>query len=201
MTYSVIGCGPSGEHWDGHGLSIGVNDCFKFGKRTPILLIANHFSKFPTERIETIKQHNPTKFYTDNNSWRHIFPNFIQVHLRSWDGILRKDADRLQHANSSPFIAMSLAYNLGASKIVLYGVEFNDHPHFRNGMERMEVRQYKQFIERLREKGIKVVLGAPGSLLEEFLTVEKPPEQRWHMIDQCGEGRKWIATPNPNYKS
>lgn len=175
MTISIVACGSSGEHWDGHGLAIGVNDCFKFGKRTPILLIANHFSKFPADRVETIKQHNPTKFYTDNNSWRHIFPNFIQVHLRSWDGILRKEPDRLQHADTSPFIAMSLAYNLGASKIVLYGADFKNHHLYQETASRtkMELRSYKQFVDRLREKGVKVVLGAPGSLLEEFLTIEK----------------------------
>jgi len=175
MTYSIVACGSSGEAWNGQGLAIGVNDCFKFGKRTSILLIANHFSKFPEHRVEMIKQHNPTKFYTDNNSWRHIFPNFIQVHLRSWDGILRKEPNRLQHADTSPFIAMSLAYNLGASKIVLYGCDFKNHHLYSETADRtrIEMRTYKHFIEALRQVGVKVYLGAPGSLLEEFLTVEK----------------------------
>lgn len=175
MLINIIGCGASGSAWDGHGLAIGVNDCFKFGKRTPILLIANHFSKFPAERVETIKQHNPAKFYSDNNSWRHIFPNFIQVHLRSWDGILRKDENRLAHADTSPFIAMSLAYALGATKIVLYGVDMVDHAryHEKNPMRNIELRRYKQFVELLREKGIKTYLGAKGSALESFLTLEE----------------------------
>lgn len=173
MTYTIQGCGQTGEAWDGTGLAIGVNDCFKFGKRTSILLICNHRSKFPESRIEIIKQHNPTKFYTDSNSWRYIFPNFTQVMLRSWDGILRKESNRLQHADSSPFIAMSLAYNLGATKMVLYGVDFNDHHYISAGKAKMEIRQYRQLTEVLRSKGVKVFLGAPGSLLEEFLMVEK----------------------------
>jgi len=179
MTYSVIGCGSSGEAWNGQGLAIGVNDCFKFGKRTPILLIANHFSKFPEHRVETIKQHATgivkPKFYCDNHSWRHIFPQYIHTYLRSWDGILRKEPNRLQHADTSPFIAISLAYNLGASKIVLYGVDFLSHHLYSDTADRtrIELRTYKHFIEALRGVGVKVNLGAPGSLLEEFLTVEK----------------------------
>jgi len=177
MTISIVACGASGAQWDGTGLAIGVNDCFKFGKRTPILLIANHFSKFPADRVETIKQHNPTKFYCDNNSWRHIFPNYAQVKLRSWDGILRKEPDRLAHADTSPFIAMSLAYNLGATKIVLYGVDFRTHHAYndKSQMRIMEIRRYKQLTELLRSKGVKVYLGVEGSALDSFLTLDPGP--------------------------
>lgn len=173
MTYHILGCGESCSHYHGHGLSIGVNDCFKYGKQPNVLGIWNHRSKFTQDRIKTITETNPVKFYSDSDSWEKYFPNMIKVKLRSWDGILRKEADRLQHAHTSPFIAMSLAYNLGATKIVLWGADFNTHNTWTktNPQMAIELRQYRQFVDALRKEGVKVHLGAGGSLLEQFLTI------------------------------
>jgi hypothetical protein len=173
MTYNIIACGDSASKWDGNGLSIGLNDCMKFGKKPTILGIFNHRNKFTQDRIETILKTRPVKFYADHDCWQKYFPEMIQVKLRSWDGHLYKTPDRLTHAHTSPIIGMSLAYNLGASKIILWGCDFKTHGTWtkQNPQMAVELRQYKQFVEALRREGIKVYLGANGSLLEEFLTV------------------------------
>lgn len=173
MTYHILGCGESCAQYHGHGLSIGVNDCFKYGKRPNILGIWNHRNRFTPDRVETIKRTNPVKLYTDNDSWEPYFENRVHVKLRSWDGHLRKEPDRLAHAHTSPFIAMSLAYNLGASKIILWGADFVTHKEWtkQNPQMAIEMRLYEQLINSLRREDVKVYLGAGGGLLEKFLTV------------------------------
>lgn len=171
MTYNIIACGETGSKWDGTGLSIGVNDCWKFGKATQSLLICNQPARFSRERLEVITRSRPLKFYTNSHMWKGFFSDYTLIKLRSWDGHLRKDV--VQHTDTSPFVAMSLAYQLGATKIVLWGVDFTTHHIYNtmNGNAKMEVRQYRQFIDALRLEGVDTYLGARGGLLEEFLTV------------------------------
>lgn len=174
MTYHIIAVGETAKQWHGNGLSIGLNDYYQHGKKANILAIFNHRSKFTPKRIDTITKTRPTKFYGDSDSWERLFPDMVKVKLRSWDGHLYKTPDRLAHAHTSPFIGMSLAYNLGASKIVLWGADFITHHTWGKSNPQMdiELRQYQQFVHALRSEGIKVFLGAPGSLLEKFLTVD-----------------------------
>jgi hypothetical protein len=174
MTYNILACGQSCAKFHGHGLTIAVNDAFKYGHHPNILGIWNHRSKFTQDRIETIVKTKPGKFYSDSDSWEKYFPDMVKVKLRSWDGHLYRTPDRLAHTDTSPFIAMSLAYNLGATKIVLWGADFQTHKIWTKQNPHMpsELRQYRQFVDALRREGVKVYLGTPGSLLEEFLTID-----------------------------
>lgn len=138
-----------------------------------MLGIWNHRNKFTQDRVDTIVKTNPIRLYTDNDSWDRYFSNVVKVKTRSWDGHLRKEPDRLASASTSPFIAMSLAYNLGATKIVLWGADFQTHHTWtkQNPQMAMELRAYEQFINALRREEIKIYLGTTGSLLEKFLTI------------------------------
>lgn len=178
MTYNIIGCGHSASKYDGHGLSIGVNDCFKYGHRPSLLLVCNHKNRFPAERRKTILDTRPVTLYTTSQTWDNDFPSRVMVNYRSWDGNLRQDVTRLTSANTSPIMAMSLAYSLGATKLILWGVDFIDHSDFSksNPETKLEIRQYRGFTEALRREGIKTYLGAAGSALEEFLTVRNGQE-------------------------
>lgn len=171
MTYNIIASGETGSKWDGIGLSIATNDSWKWGKPTQSLLVCNQPSRFTPDRLETITRSRPQKFYTNSHMWKGYFSEYTLLKLRSWDGHLRKDVT--QHTDTSPFIAMSLAYQLGATKIILWGVDFQTHKFYNpmSGNAQMEVRQYRQFVEALRSEGVETYLGAKGSLLEEFLTV------------------------------
>jgi hypothetical protein len=173
MTINIVACGETASQYPGHGMSIGLNDSFKYGHQPNILGVFNHRSKFTQDRLNTIIKTKPVKFYADSDSWEKYFPAMIKVKLRSWDGHLYKTPDRLAHAHTSPFIGMSLAYNLGASKIVLWGCDFiNHHTWVRSNSQMIiELRQYRQFVDALRREGVKTYLGAHGSLLEEFLTI------------------------------
>lgn len=177
MTFFIIACGSSAENWFNHphDKSILLNDAYKFGHKGDYLGIWNHRSKFPDPRLQTILSTRPIKMFSDSESWRNYFPEMETTRLRSWDGHLRHDITRLEHAHTSPFIGMSLAYNLGATKIVLFGADFQNHSQWHKGNSEMktELRAYRQLCDALNLEGVEVILGAPGSLLEEFLRVEK----------------------------
>lgn len=172
MTYNIIACGSSAQHWDGTGLSIGVNDAFKWGHKISNLLVANHFNRFTRDRAEIIINTNPINFYTTSPTWKKYYPNMIQIKTESWSGILNKNRG-LTSTTTSPSIAMHLAWQLGATKLILWGIDFQNH-HIMNPDNpylNTELRQYRSFIQALREQGVEVYLGAHGSMLGEFLTV------------------------------
>jgi len=174
MTVSIVACGASGENWNTipHDYSIGVNDAFKWGHRFNALLICNHMAKFSKERQDIILRTRPVKLYTHCVSWEPYFKDISWIKLRSWDGILRKDCTRLTHADTSPIIAMSLAFCMGAKKIILHGCDMvthhiysKDNPHTRE-----EVRKYRGFIEAMKEVGTETFISGPGAL-DEFVPI------------------------------
>lgn len=177
MTVSIIGCGQTAEHWNEVpcDLSIGVNDAFKFGHKFNLLCLFNHKAKFTQARQQTILNTRPVKLYTHCLSWIEHFPDHVKVKVRSWDGHLYDDITRLMHADTGPFIGMSLAYCLGASKIILWGVEFKTHGIYNesNPETKIELRKYQQLVTALSKVGIQTYLGKEGSLLEEFVPVWK----------------------------
>jgi len=64
---------------------------------------------------------------------------------------------------------------LGASEIVLWGVDFISHSVFRPGSQylKTELFAYKKLIEGIESYGVKVYLGAEGSSLQEFVEIKK----------------------------
>jgi len=176
VTFSIIGCGDSGKEWDGSGISIGVNDAAKFGHPLTYLLVCNRPQQFSSERLETIINTRPKYFYSHKSNWAEWFPEWKKLRLETW-GTHRYHLVKGHYyaSDTSPFIAMTLAYNLGATKIIIYGVDFKHHHIFHelNPQTNREVERYKQLVEALREQGVEVYLGAKGSALESFLTVYK----------------------------
>ena len=179
MIYNIIGCGETGSYWDGHGLSIGVNDCEKNGKGVAALILINHPNRFPGERINTIKA-SKAKIYTDTicaNSWKKHFSQPIVLNLHRWaGGFSEKRKDRVYHSNTSPFVAMSLAFVMGATELVLWGVDFQNHHKYSPGKSDFnnEVHNYLSLSSALKRKGCKVNVGHKDSFLYQFLPVYNP---------------------------
>lgn len=170
MTYNIIACGETGKYWNGNGHNVGVNDAAKWGHRIEHLLLANAPGKFEPERLKIIMESRPENFYSNTEAWRKYFPNMIHYKTESWNGTLIKKRG-LTTMNSSPCIAMHLAWQLGATKLILWGVDFNNHQNINGGNLKTELRQYRGFIHALLEHGVETYLGASGSALEEFVNV------------------------------
>lgn len=173
MIWSVIGCGSSAQNWKPEGLSIGVNDCWKFGNPTDYLLVCNRPDQFTKERYETIVQSIPKVFLTYKNCWSAEFPNRIRLSLKPWYGNLHKGA--YYSANTSPFIAMTYAFGNGAKEIILWGVDFVDHHMYntaRPDESKRELECYRELIEEMELQGTKTFLGCKGSVLESFVSIK-----------------------------
>lgn len=164
-TLNIIGCGPSGSLWPGTGESLGVNDSWKFGKPTDYLLCIDWPKKFG-DRFKTIQKSRPKKFYTQLPEWTKYVENIEMIHLRRWKGYLEKG--KINHSLTSPFVAISLAWNLGYKDLVLWGVDMN--ADFEKGYIREEISNFKDLTQELKKQNVNVYLGAEGSSLN-FLPI------------------------------
>ena len=166
---NVIGCGESAARWNGQGFSIGVNDCFRYHKTNYILCI-NAPNKFSRERLDIIKNSRPEKFFAHNMEWKQYQPNFefIGEHKLKpfYSGHI--DGKSIYYSKTSPFSAISLARNMGAKTIILWGVDFKTHRHYSpgSGYLKAELKSYEFFIESLERVGTKVYQGCEGSELK-----------------------------------
>lgn len=165
MTYTIVGCGQSAQNWKDNGYSIGVNDSWKFGKPTNALLVCNTPTRFTHERLNTIINSKPEKFYTRNREWSQ-FHDITMIKYAPWYGVIRPK--QIYYSNSSPFIAISLAYTLGAKEIILWGVDFKNHHMFTEGSQetKKEVERYLELFGCLQELGVSVWLGEKGTAFD-----------------------------------
>jgi hypothetical protein len=179
MTVSIIACGDSAKEWHKtpYDLSIGVNDCLKWGHEVDYLMCLNAPRKFEPrknngyqDRLSIIKKSNPQKFITCLEEWRKYWfevemINPILFGKRAIHGIL-------YHSKTSPFCAMSYAYNLGAKNIILWGVDMLNHSEYKPGQRvtEFEIEQYDKFAGMI-EKDCKVWIGNENTALNKYFEV------------------------------
>lgn len=180
--FTIVGCGESAKNWIPNGYSIGVNDCWRYGQPTDALVIVNRPEQFTKERLEVITASKPEVFYSWKANWSQHFPEWRQLRLHNWYGTLhsspRSDGPHAYYYNSSPIIAITLAYNLGAKDIILWGVDMRTHHLFneKNPQTKKEVGVYLEVFEALKEKGVNVWLGTNGSVFDESLKLYEQRE-------------------------
>jgi len=176
MTVAVIGCGSSAKDWfkTQCDYSIGVNDVEKFGHKVNELVVINHPSKFRREpdRMNTIIQSKPDKFICHSTAWKQWFP---KAELRSLTDFYNRVSKRLVYCSkTSPFVACSLAYNMGATELVLWGVDMINHKVYSpgNSYYDVEVRNYLRFFELIKGQ-TKTFVGSEGSVFSKYLPLWK----------------------------
>lgn len=176
MIAHIIGCGDSGSRWPGTGFSIGVNDCWKFGKETSALLLVNSLLQFP-ERRKIVDEARPRHgLYTNQPTFRN-HPCYKPLTARPvCVPIKENQKGRLEHyggradkiyqgrlymtGTSSPIIAVSIAWGMGFDKIILWGVDFVDHRSIFGKKKDREVSKYADFNRALNRQGASMYLGA-----------------------------------------
>lgn len=175
MIAHIIGCGPSGQHWNGVGFSIGVNDCFKFGQTTDYLVVVNSLDNYP-ERKKIVEESRPRKKLLGLESWcRH--PNYEHIaYMNKWRGKIERG--NLYKSKTSPFIAVTMAYSFGYDKIVLWGVDFVDHPNVNGAKLSAEVQNYLSLQIALQKKGCSMYLGATAEFTNEGVLKDQIPNFR-----------------------
>jgi len=91
--------------------------------------------------------------------------NLIYFDYHVWQGHIAPK-NHFQTSRTSPFCAISIAYNLGYDEIVLWGVDFKTHKIWHSGNTGFvnELRNYNQLIEQLKNRGIMVYSSEPSIL-------------------------------------
>lgn len=171
-VFTIVGCGESAEQWVPRGHSVGVNDSWKWGKPTDSLLVCNRPTNFNEQRLRVITNSKPSAFYSHKSNWAYAFPDWKKVRLIPWYGTLINFKEPVAYSsNTSPFIALSLAYNLGATEIIMWGVDMINHKtfHEQNPETKKEVVVYMDLIRCLNEQGVSVYLGARGTAFDDKL--------------------------------
>lgn len=167
MRCNLIACGPTGSLWDGSGHSIGVNDCWKFGRPTEALLIVDGFQGVADrERAIIIRNSRPKYFFSQRTDWGQQ-PGYKRIEITRWRGEIR--SGEIYHNNgSSPFIALSLCHVAGFKEVVMYGVDLVGHPVLKGELLEKQVRDFKEFGEQLEMRGTKVYLASAFGALKDI---------------------------------
>lgn len=172
MIAGIIGCGQTSEGWENtrHDFTIGVNDCKKFGHDPDYLLVIDSPKRFTKDRIEIMKQ-TKSKLITRDDQWKGILGSSEKVRLQSFGKHLKKG--HVYSSKTSTFVAMSIAFNMGATDIVLHGVDFINHTVFNpsNKLYNYEMKQYEKFVHMLKEYNVHVWVSSEKSALSKFLNV------------------------------
>lgn len=177
-TFIVAGCGSSINYFN--DLSkyyiIGVNDIERV-LVPDFLVVVNDFRTFTRGRWDYVKEStSPVIFsHLDNPG-----PITRSSHLAKIKTGERNQArlDQFQvvdHTMNSPYMAAIIAYQLGATKIGMIGVDFtNDHFFSKSGSHKLSKHiknidaEYGLLRENLEKKGVKVANLSPISQLESW---------------------------------
>jgi hypothetical protein len=186
MKVSVVACGDSAKEWFNTPVdfSVGVNDCFKWGVNTDYLVCVNSPYKFHptaengnTDRLQTILNSRPKKFFTHTSNWKQYMRGKAEVEMlsmRNFNGTFKKD--RVYFSATSPFVAITLAAKLGATDIILWGIDMINHPRFNPGNSNVyndELNMYLWLFGEMEREGVKIWLGNEGSCFKGKLKVWK----------------------------
>jgi hypothetical protein len=128
----VCGCGVSllefKEHYSKY-ITIGVNDVPALFQPT-YLLVTDPPSRFNSDSRRKIVNESTAKYlFTCAKGWRH--KNLVHFDLGTKDLRHLNSSDKIDHFVNSPYVAVCLAYKLGAKHIGMIGVDFTNG-HFYN---------------------------------------------------------------------
>lgn len=179
---SIVACGDSAKHWYKVpvNFSIGCNDCVKFGYEVNYLVCVDSPFKFQPkrqngyiDRHKIIIDSKPERFYCHNSNWKKWFPQAELLSMQVFIGTYRKN--RVYSSKTSPFVAITKAVELGATELIIWGVDFINHHQYAPGKSsyNMELSHYRLLFEQLQANGIKLWIGDENTALKEFLPTYK----------------------------
>jgi hypothetical protein len=129
MKYSVLGLGPSLIDYKGiEEVSIGVNDIYRFHK-TDYVLCVDPKRVFTPDRLKVIESCSPKKFFSHLNEWSD-HPSFEKIELLSPRGTVDFSNRKTPYSIMTPFCAIAMAIKMGATSVMVYGVDLSTHPTF-----------------------------------------------------------------------
>jgi hypothetical protein len=169
-TVVVCGCGASLRQLrrPERFVTIGVNDVGRLF--TPdYLIVVNGRRQFTQDRYVHVEQSQAKAVFSQLDL---AHPRAVRFRLGRRGGTDRADADSLHYTNNSPYIAVNLARHMGAARIGLIGVDFEDD-HFFGPTGRHPLagqlaqidREYAALSAACRAEGTELVNLSPSSRL------------------------------------
>jgi hypothetical protein len=169
-TIIVCGCGRSLALLERpeRFVTIGVNDVGR--QFTPdYLVIVNERRQFDRERYVHIERSQAKAVFTQLDL---THERVVRFRLGRRGGTDRTDPECLHYTNNSPYVAVDLAHHLGARRIGLIGVDFDDDHFFgRTGRHPLAGhllqidREYAALAAACRADGVELVNLSPTSRL------------------------------------
>ena len=164
-SFIICGCGVSINEFnpDEKSILFGVNDINrKFP--TKYLLCVNEVHTFKRGRFEFIQEHKSERLFTHIKHLPISRPEtavFFQLGER--DGFAIDNIGRIDFTANSPYMAAIIAYQMGASKIALIGVDLTMHhffgetgKHLLTDRSQVVNEEYRRLGEALNNKGVKI---------------------------------------------
>ena len=127
-TVVVCGCGVSLKQLrrPERVVTIGVNDVGRLF--TPdYLIVVNERRQFALDRYVHVEQSQATAVFSQVAL---AHPRAVRFRLGRRGGTGRTDGESLDYTNNSPYVAISLARHMGAARIGVIGVDFDDDHFF-----------------------------------------------------------------------
>lgn len=170
-TIHVLGCAPSVQDFKPDGNeTIGVNDIFKYHK-VDNLVILDKSKSFTADRLKTIIESEPKRFYSTLPEWKRFFPEMKKLNIqhRPGDVTLIDNKKLIIHHVDSTITAVHLAYKRKATNIIMHGVDFTGEKWAVH--ENAIFRVYADLLCVLRDKGIQLSVSNTNSLLAQILPI------------------------------
>lgn len=167
MKIDVLGLGESlKEYKPSKNKTIGVNDIFKHYK-TNYLVCVDKPSRFSKDRLKTIIESDVDKFYTHLNEWSRLKVKTQIIKLNGARGSLKGiEKDEVCYSNNSTFVAVVIAYKMGAKQINIYGADFNTHPNFKNELLETALDDFERLFDYLKSKDVEINVSKDSRLNE-----------------------------------
>lgn len=171
MIVEVLGLGESLEFYQANeNTTVGVNDIWKKVK-TDYVVCVDVPSVFNAERLGAIRATNCKGFYSQCLEWSSL-PNFKKIEFAGSRGsFFDFDTDKFCYSNSSAFVAVVLAYKLGATEIIMHGVDFISHKHFKGHSYDKAILDFRNLQKELEKRFVLLSVGNKFSALSNFLPV------------------------------
>lgn len=167
MTINVCGLGPSIKEYDGSGISIGVNDVWRHVPTT-YLLVVNNLSRWP-DRHKYVVESKPEILWSQIGTYAsHPAYRFIGSWQRWSVGTVPKPGTQYS-SNNSTFMAAARAKKMGATEIILWGVDFENHKDINGKILERAVSDFVTFAEAVKKQGCTIRLGTQYGALKGLL--------------------------------
>lgn len=175
MTCHILGLGPSIHDYKPDGnFSIGCNDSFRYHPSNYLICV----SRLSPERTRVVMDSRPEKLLAYTGPFvNHPAYQYIAHSLPTWrmDRENRLDQGIIWSSNNTPFIACVVAHNLGYKEIVMWGVDFIEHPLIKDGALEVAKSHFLQLYVALSKIGTSLYLGNAKSCLSLPLWHQSPP--------------------------